>query len=75
MKLAKKTLISIVVIMAFMSSMLLQTKSYATKTILPENEKHTYGIVELMTKNTPYMGYAINTPNDPNASFVEHCKV
>ena len=70
MKLAKKTLISIVVIMAFMSSMLLQTKSYATKTILPENEKHTYGIVELMTKNTPYMGYAINTPNDPNASFL-----
>ena len=64
----KKTLISLITIMIFSVFVLAQNVVYATT--LASGQEVYMGIIELMTHDTPNMGYAINKPGDDNAAKI-----
>jgi len=64
----KKTLLSLVSIMIFSVFILAQNTVYATT--LASGQEVYMGIIELMTHDTPNMGYAINKPGDDNAAKI-----
>lgn len=64
----KKFLASIIAIIMLTVLVGLQSVSYAAT--LEEGKEKYMGIIELMTKNTPNMGYSINKPGETNAAKI-----
>lgn len=64
----KKMLLSVVTIMMFVVFILAQSTVYATT--LQAGQEVYMGIIELMTNDTPNMGYAISDPNQANAAKI-----
>ncbi len=63
----KKILLSVTAIIVFVIFMLSQSNVYATT--LPSGQEVYMGITELMTNDTPNMGYAIGDPNNNNTNI------
>ena len=64
----KKMLLSLITIMMFVVFVLASNIVYATT--LQSGQEIYMGIIELMTNDTPNMGYAINKPGDANAAKI-----
>ena len=64
----KKTLLSLVMIVIF--SVFLLAQNVVNAATLPTGQEVYMGIIELMTHETPNMGYAINKPGDNNAAKI-----
>lgn len=64
----KKILVSLLTIIIFAIFLLSQNIAYAT--ILPAGQEVYMGITELMTNDTPNIGYAINTPGNGNGAKI-----
>ncbi len=62
----KKTLVKAIAMIMFTAILLVQTVTYGAT--LPAGQEVYMGITELMTNDTPNMGYAINTPGSGNGA-------
>lgn len=62
------TLITVMVFLVFLVFILTQSTAYATT--LQSGQEIYMGITELMTEDTPNMGYAINKPGSENAAKI-----